>query len=231
LADFDTSEIASKWFEPSGAGMPPFAVSFSPHTAASVSLDRVADAIVGAKESVLFAVMEIGAAGGRVADALRDLPNRDLYAFGTTQRLDGALSVTSPADPHSPFVPFDYLKSKVPPPFNAEVSGGAGQVIHHKFVVCDFNGEKPVAFAGSSNLAGGGEMANGDNLVAFSGEEVTTPFAVEAIQLLDHYRFRAAQQRATTDAPLKLKGRSADWSKAWFDPTSPRYRERVLFAG
>src|SRR2546423_5851376 len=129
LSEFDTSDIASQWFTPSGEGMPPFAVSFSPHKDASVSLDRIADAILGAESSVLFAVMEIGAASGRVADALRDLPGRDLYAFGTTQRLDGSLKVTSPADPNSPFIPFDYLKSKVPPPFNAEIGGGAGQVI------------------------------------------------------------------------------------------------------
>jgi hypothetical protein len=230
LSQFAQSDIASGWFTPAGDGMPPFSVSFSPHAEAKVSLDRVADAIRDARESVLFAVMEIGASSGRVADELRNLPNRDLYAFGTTQRLDGALKVTSPADPHSPFIPFDYLQSQVPPPFNAEVSGGAGQVIHHKFVVCDFNGDKPLAFAGSSNLAGGGETDNGDNLVAFSGSDVATSFAVEALQLVDHYRFRAAQHQATAEAPLRLKTRSEDWSAPYFDPSSPRYRERRLFA-
>lgn len=228
-AGFHTSDIAKQWFDLKGAGLPKVSVSFSPHATADVSLDRVADAIEQARDSVLFAVMEIGTAGGRVAEALRNLPKRDLYAFGTTQRLDGALQVMSPADPNSPFVPFDYLKSKVPPPFAAEVSGGAGQVIHHKFVVCDFNGQNPVAFAGSSNLAGGGEVDNGDNLVQFSEQDVATTFAVEAIQLIDHYRFRAVQQQATSDAPMKLKTRSEDWTKPYFDPSSPRCRERQLF--
>lgn len=231
LTQFEKSDIAAGWFTPKGDGMPPFSVCFSPHTTPGVSLDRVADAILGAKQSVLFSVMEIGTAGGRVADALTGLPKRDLYALGTTQRLDGALKVTSPGDPHSPFIPFDYLKSKVPPPFNAEVSGGAGQVIHHKFVVCDFNGDNPVAFAGSSNLAGGGETDNGDNLVAFSGPEVATVFAVQAITLADHYRFRAVQHAATDAAPLRLRNRSEDWSAPYFDATSPKFRERVLFAG
>jgi hypothetical protein len=227
---FEKSEIASGWFTPKGPGLPPFSVSFAPHASAAVSLDRVADAIENAQESVLFAVMDIGGSKGRVTAALENLPNRDLYAFGTTQRLDGALKVTSPSDPHSPFIPFAFLKSKVPAPFNAEVSGGAGQVIHHKFVVCDFNGDKPVAFAGSSNLAGGGEEENGDNLVAFSGEEVVTSFAIEAIKLADHYRFRAVQQKATESNPLRLKRRSEDWSAPYFDPSTPKFRERLLFA-
>ena len=109
------------------------------------------------------------------------------------------------------------------------MSGGSGQVIHHKFVVCDFNDANPVVFAGSSNLAGGGETANGDNLVAFSDREVATAYAVEAIQLIDHYRFRAAQHQATADAPLRLKTRREDWTRDYFDPASPRYRERALF--
>jgi hypothetical protein len=230
LSEFAHSDVASRWFERSADGLPPFAVSFSPHADAAVSLQRVADAIQNARSSVLFAIMEIGAAGGVVADDVRALPQRkELYAFGTTQRLDGSLKVTSPADPNSPFIPFAYLHSKVPPPFDAEVSGGAGQVIHHKFVVCDFNDENPVAFAGSSNLAGGGEVANGDNLVAFSDRQVATAFAVEAIQLTDHYRFRAAQSAATQDAPLRLKRRSEDWTHDFFDPASPRSRERELF--
>ncbi|MEA2219965.1 MAG: hypothetical protein QOJ35_2591 [Solirubrobacteraceae bacterium] len=230
LNTFAKSPIAGGWFTPTGAGLPPFSVSFSPHTTAGVSLDRVGEAIENARESVLFAVMDIGGSKGRVTDALRALPGRDLYAFGTTQRLDGALKVTSPSDPHSPFIPFAFLKSKVPAPFNAEISGGSGQVIHHKFVVCDFNGENPVAFAGSSNLAGGGEEENGDNLVEFRGSEVVTPFAIEAIKLADHYRFRAVQQKATETDPLRLKGRSEDWSAPYFDPSTPKFRERLLFA-
>jgi len=230
LSAFATSEIAAKWFERTGAGLPNFAVSFSPHKDATDSLQRVADAIANANSSVLFAIMEIGTAGGPVADQVRGLPQRhDLFAFGTTQRLDGALKVTAAADPNSPFIPFGYLQSKVPEPFRAEVSGGSGQVIHHKFVVCDFNDANPVAFAGSSNLAGGGETANGDNLVAFSDREVATAYAVEAIQLIDHYRFRAAQHQATADAPLRLKTRREDWTRDYFDPASPRYRERALF--
>lgn len=227
---FAKSDIAKQWFDRNGTGLPKFSVSFSPHADAEVSLKRVSEAIRKAKSSVLFAVMEIGASSGSVMTEIKRLKDRPrIYGFGTTQKLDGSIKTTTPNDPRSPFIPFSFLKSQVPPPFRAEVSGGAGQVIHHKFVVVDFNGDNPVAFAGSSNLAAGGEKANGDNLVAFYDPAVVTAFAVEAIQLIDHYRFRSVQSRATRKDPLRLKRRSEDWSADYFDPGSPKLRERELF--
>src|SRR5260370_16760010 len=55
---FKASPIAQKYFDCSGAGLPNFQVSFSPHKAETVSLKAVGDAIKGAKISVIFAVME-----------------------------------------------------------------------------------------------------------------------------------------------------------------------------
>jgi phosphatidylserine/phosphatidylglycerophosphate/cardiolipin synthase-like enzyme len=229
---FSKSPIAAKWF-PEKPGkdpdLPDFQVSFAPHSDPDVSLAPVAEAITGAESSVLFAIMEIGTGSGQVLEAVRDLPKRkDLYAFGTTQRVDGGLDVTSPGtDPV--FIPFSYLHSKVPAPFQAEISGGAGQVIHHKFVVVDFNGKNPAVFAGSSNLAAGGEHENGDNLLTFRDAGIASTYAVEAIRLIDHYRFRAAMSEATSTEPLRLKTRSEDWSKDYFDPASAKSHERQLF--
>jgi hypothetical protein len=128
------------------------------------------------------------------------------------------------------FIPFSYLKDHVPPPFSAEWSGGAGRVIHHKFVVTDFNGDSPQVFAGSSNLAAGGEKDNGDNLVCFTDPGIAAEYAIEAIQLVDHYRFRAALQKATDAQPLQLKTRSANWAADYYNPASPRCRERTVLA-
>jgi len=228
---FRSSEIAAGWMTIESDALPACAVSFAPHKTAAVSLQRLADAIKEAKSSVLFAIMEIGKASGPAMDEIRKLPDRDdIYAFGTTQRLDGDLKVTAPADPDSPFIPFSYLKSKVPLPFRKEIAGGSGQIIHHKFVVCDFNGENPRVYAGSSNLANA-ESSNGDNLVEFADRDVATKYAVEAIRLIDHYRFRSVQKRASSDSPLRLKRRGEDWSSAFFDPKSPRNLERTVFVG
>lgn len=45
----------------------------------------------------------------------------------------------------------------------------------------------------------------------------------------NHYRFRAAMRKATTVAPLRLKGRSERWADSFFDPGNGRSRERQLF--
>jgi hypothetical protein len=227
---FGSSELASEWFDISGDGLPSASVSFAPHSDSGVSLDRVADAIDNSKSSVLFAIMDIGGASGPVMERIEAIGERDdLYAFGTTQNLSGDLKTTTPTDPDSPFIPWGYLQSKVPPPFETEVSGGAGITIHHKFVVCDFNDQRPIAYAGSSNLAGGGESKNGDNLVEFTDPVVVSAYAVEAIKLIDHYRFRAVQRRATTQEPLRLKKRSEGWARDYFQPDSRRFLERELF--
>jgi phosphatidylserine/phosphatidylglycerophosphate/cardiolipin synthase-like enzyme len=227
---FGSSDLAKEWFELTGDGLPASSVSFAPHSDPGVSLDRVAAAIDGAKSSVLFAIMDIGNASGPVMDRVKNLRDREgLYTFGTTENLTGDLKATAPTDPDSPFIPSDYLRSKVPEPFRAEYSGGGGISIHHKFVVCDFNGERPVAYAGSSNLAQGGESRNGDNLVEFTDPVVVSSYAVEAIKLIDHYRFRAIQHQATKQEPMRLKKRSERWANDYFDPASPRHLERELF--
>lgn len=231
---FDSSEVAAGWFPPvdeQRQGLPRFQVSFAPHADPSVSLQPVADAILAAKSSVLFSIMDVDTGGGPVLKAINGLGDRpQLYAFGTTQTVGGDLKVKA-ADAADPvFIPFGYLKSKVPPPFKAEYSGGSGQVIHHKFVVVDFNGDAPAVFAGSSNLAEGGERENGDNLLAFRDPQVASLYAVEAIKLIDHYRFRAAMQGASKAEPLTLKPSGANWAADYFAPGHPKCRERQLFA-
>lgn len=102
-----------------------------------------------------------------------------------------------------------------------------GQVIHDKFVVIDFNDQAPIVFTGSSNLAGGGEEANGDNLIAISDVSVATAYAVEAIRLIDHFHFRLAMKNATTVDPLVLS--TTEWYQAYYDDTNIKSKERTLF--
>jgi hypothetical protein len=228
---FATSPLAAGWHDAGGHdGLPSYSVCLSPHHDPNVSLQRVADAVTDAKSSVLFAIMEVGSGGGRLLDAIKALPARpELYAFGTTQRLDGSLQVEKSGDPaDGTFIPFSYLSKHVPAPFQQEWSGGAGQVIHHKFVVTDFNGDAPLAFGGSSNLASGGEKENGDNLVCFTDRDTATKYAIEAIKLIDHYRFRAVMQNATDERPLQLAGRSANWAAPYYQAGSPKSRERTV---
>jgi len=104
-----------------------------------------------------------------------------------------------------------------------------GQVIHDKFIVVDFNDHTPLVFTGSSNLAEGGEMQNGDNLLCIADRATAIAFGVEAIRLVDHYHFRAVMQSATNAQPLKLKPSDA-WCKPYYDPTNIKSLDRTLFS-
>ena len=230
MAQFQDSEIASEWFDAQGTGIPAFSVSFAPHKTGEVSLDRVAAAITNAKSSVLFAVMEL-AGGGAVMQELTTLMKRpDIFSYGVTQTTTGIKYYKS-GEANGLLVPFGYLKAHVPPPFTAEWNGGMGQVIHHKFIVIDFNGTNPLVYCGSSNLAEGGEESNGDNLLEIRDPAVAVFYAVEAIKLIDHYEFRAYEQSATQTQPLLLQGASVPkpWWQASFDTADIKNTERELF--
>ena len=228
---FAKSEIAEDWHDLHEQGLPELSVAFSPHESDSVSLSKVADAIQNAKSSVLFAVMELSG-GGSVLEQLVNLPSRkDIFSYGMTQTSSG-LKIYKPGDANGIIVPFAYLTGKIPAPFQQEFSGGLGQVIHHKFIVIDFNGPKPIVFAGSSNLASGGEKANGDNLLAISDPEVAMAYAIEAVRLVDHYHFRAVMKSATNVKPLTLQQSSIkqEWWRPYYDIKDIKCKDRLLFA-
>ena len=96
----------------------------------------------------------------------------------------------------------------LPPPFD-RVPTPPGHEIHHKYVVCGVNGQDPVVWCGSSNLATGGEESNGDNLLEIHDAEVAMTFAIEALLLVDHYnfldRFAAPPKAQATTAPARSK--------------------------
>lgn len=229
MAQFAASELAEGWIDLSHLpNLPDFAVAFSPHKTASVSLDRVAQAIQNATSSVLFAIMELGGSGPVLTEISNLTAKRpDLFSYGVTQNLSG-VSLFKPGSPNGVLTPFAFLSKNVPQPFSQEISGGPGQVIHDKFVAVDFNTSSPTVFTGSSNLAAGGEEQNGDNLLAITDPAVASIFAVQAMGLVDHFHFRSVMQTASQAKPLVLDKTDA-WWQDYFQKGSLKYRDRILF--
>lgn len=223
---FKGAEIARVWHPAKIGGVADLGFSFAPHKEA-FSLDTVAGAITGAESSVMFSMMETGG-GGPVMSQLKQLGDRgDIFSLGTVQKR-GQLG-TFKQGVKTGYAPFDYLEKNAPDPFKPEWSGGGGQVIHHKFVVCDFNGRSPVVYCGSSNLCLGGEKSNGDNLIEIRDRRVATLYAIEAIRLYDHYRFRSMQRKNTlaTKNTLMLDDTDA-WTQKYYDPGDYKFHERML---
>jgi hypothetical protein len=256
---FTQSELASKAFSFGGQGeaVPPTSVTFSPHQASFAGeilnglVDRInAEATVAspAVGTVFFAVMELnGKTENPVYTALNNVhTDGNTFSFGISDAPQG-ISLYPIGQKTGVLVTGKPGATVLPPPFN-QVPTIAGHEIHHKFVVCGFNGEDPVVYCGSSNLALGGEQHNGDNLLAIHDADVVTAFTIEALELVDHYNFldslskKATMAPAATPAPTVpadkqqasaaagwFLGTTDQWTEKYFDPNDLHSVDRQLF--
>jgi hypothetical protein len=253
-AKFRKTELAHGTFSASKR-VPPVEITFSPHD--NDVAEKVLDDVVARikKEgqrakgtgSVLFAVMEIGKGTGPVYPALRALhSDQKIFSYGISDN-PGGIFLYKPGTKSGVLVTGKPSSTRLPPPFNQVPNVGAGHQVHHKFVVCGFNGPEPVVYCGSSNLALGGEENNGDNLLAVRDGDVATVFMLEALALVDHFHFldgvakapRAKKSARTSSAALKPQAAAEagwflsttdGWTKPYFDPADLHSVDRELFA-
>jgi phosphatidylserine/phosphatidylglycerophosphate/cardiolipin synthase-like enzyme len=214
---FRQNELAQQWWTVHDEADSRVSLCFSPHSDSALSLDPVAAAIENAESSVLYSIVFLSQLTGKVRDALEELMQRSLFSYGVAQRT-GGLTVTKP-DGSRGLLPFAYLGEHAPPPFNEEWNGqtvGHSNMVHHKFLVTDFNGRRPMVFTGSSNMAHGGEKANGDNLICIEDRKVAIAYAIEALRLFDHFHFRVRVREGDAPEALHLARPPAPGKKPWF---------------
>lgn len=250
---FSESALAASKFSFSSNQTPPTDVTFSPHDEpfAEATLDDIVARIdrEGKKRggSVLFAVMQLEPGTGPVYPALKKLhAKQSVFSHGISDT-PGGISLYKPGKKTGVLVTGKPIGTKLPPPFD-QVPQIGGHQIHHKFIVCGFNGSDPVVYCGSSNLALGGETANGDNLIAIHDGDVATAFALEALALVDHFdfldRFASAQKAKTSrkrKPPANKRQAAASagwflstndrWTNPYFDKDDLHYASRMLFGG
>lgn len=239
---FKTSAVATKWFEKQVEGAGTYRFCFSPHADPKLSLDKVAEAISQATRSVFYAIAFRGAQKGAADVALNAIDTDKLLVMGVADKpgtkkgkSSGNTLVVQLPGRGPQALPPKALGKQLPEPFKSEWAGGSGIRMHHKFVICDFNGKDPVVFTGSSNLASGGEEDNGDNLIEIRDPKVVTAYAVEAVRIFDQYDFRNRMERAKTKpAALDLAepptGRQKAWWASSFQKDHYKLRDRELFA-
>jgi len=127
------------------------------------------------------------------------------------------------------------LKKNLPEPFRSETSGGKGALMHHKFVVIDFDQPSARVYFGSFNFSGTADTSNGENLLLIRDRRVATSYMIEALRIFDHYHFRVVQAEARKSRkplqlarPLRKAGENAWWEEDYLDAI--KIRDRELFA-
>jgi hypothetical protein len=208
---FSGTDLATQPYNPPAGFVPKMTVTFSPHTTADVDkilggiTDRIKQETQSAKGNVLFAVMQLTGSPSPVYQALGDLhATQSVYSYGISDAPKG-IFLYSPGNKTGVQVTGKPGQVTLPPPFD-QVPTPPGHEIHDKFVICGFNGNDPVVYCGSSNLASGGEAANGDNLLAVHDADVATAFAIEALGLVDHYNFLDRMANPKETKPKKASG-------------------------
>ena len=254
----DPIATATHTFKPAGIGT--IDVDFSPHLPADKDkvLGRIVDRVkqesnLASGGSVMFALMalENPVPAGKpqppnmVYETLKTLHSSEtIFSYGISDS-PGKVVLYGPDTKGGVLVSGKPGQPLMPPPFEQVPSIGSGHEIHHKFVVCGFGRADAVVYCGSSNLAEGGEQANGDNLIAVHDSDVATAFGIEALLLVDHYNFlnrlsakttnkstldAAGDNRAAAKAAAWFLGTTAVWSVPYFAEGSTRARDRELFS-
>jgi hypothetical protein len=218
-AAFSSTNLATQPYDSQAGFVPKMEITFSPHTSADVDKilggisDRIMQETHSVKGNVLFAVMQLTGSQSPVYKTLGDLhATQTVYSYGISDAPNG-IFLYSPAQPTGVQVTGKPGQVTLPPPFD-QVPSPPGHEIHDKFVVCGLNGGDPVVYCGSSNLASGGEAANGDNLLAIHDADVATAFAIEALGLVDHYNFLDRMANPKTAAPKTQAGAASGVKKA-----------------
>lgn len=250
--------FATLQYRPTNRQLPIAQITFAPHTpdVATSNLQAVAERVLNEKHqvgnrSVMFAVMETAQSQSPVIDALKTLPqDSEVFTYGITdsQGADGGISLYKPGSKQGVVVTGKPGSAVLPPPFDQfRFVSGVGHQVHHKFVVCGFNGPAPTVFCGSSNLAVGGESNNGDNLIEIRDADVATAFAIEAIGLVDHFLYlnKLADKKPGGGPIAQMPSSKSEaaqragwflatddlWAQAYFDPNDLKCVERVLLTG
>jgi hypothetical protein len=218
-AAFAGTSLATQPYKSAAGFVPQMEITFSPHTTADVNkilgdmAGRINQETQAAKGNVLFAVMQLTKSQGPVCQTLGALhAKQSVYSYGISDAPTG-IFLYAPGQATGVQVTGKPSHVILPPPFD-QVPSPPGHEIHDKFVVCGLNGSDPVVYCGSSNLAAGGEGANGDNLLAIHDADVATAFAIEALGLVDHYNFLDRMANPKAAAPKKKAGASARAKKA-----------------
>lgn len=215
---FANAPLAEQAFVPSSQSVPKMSITFSPHTLTTTDnlltavSNRVQSEANATKGNVMFAVMQLTGSNTPVYNTLNAIHGTPtLFSYGISDAPEGTY-LYKPGSASGVLVTGKPGRTTLPPPFD-QVPIPPGHEIHDKFVVCGLNGADPVVYCGSSNLATGGEQANGDNLLQIHDADVATAFAIEVLLLVDHYNFldryanprapRAAPKSATKKAPAK----------------------------
>lgn len=210
-------------------------LTFSPHSSDNAQLAGVAADIDTTESSLLYSLCFLSQTPGKVRSAIQKATDADaIFVYGVADKSRGGIELHRPDGNVLPASPAA-LSEHVPEPFKSEPKGGSGARMHHKFIVIDF--DKPTARVhfGSYNFSIAADTKNGENLLLIRDRRIATSYAIEALRIFDHYRFRVLDQEAKESGdtlelkrPPRQAGEEPWWKPYYAEPA--KLRDREVFA-
>jgi len=211
-------------------------IAFSPHLKKNALVPSIAsDMAERTTSSLLFSLAFLYMTPGPIKNAVKQLQDENrIFSYGISDAGVKGLELTKP-DGTVSVIGTAALKKNLPEPFKTETSGGSGALMHHKFVVIDFDQPSARVYLGSFNFSGAADTSNGENLLLIRDRRIATAYMIEALRIFDHYHFRVVQSDATKARrtlqlrkPPRHTGEVAWWEEDFLDAL--KIRDRELFA-
>jgi phosphatidylserine/phosphatidylglycerophosphate/cardiolipin synthase-like enzyme len=248
-----TRRAQAGWSAPTNVGDATIRAFFPPEAKDErVSIDTIVDAVQGAQHSVLLCAFT--PTDGPLLDAVfaKADEGKMMLALvnkvaatepaGDPERADvaAAIAIMDRAARSRDIVGYGAFRaSESPTGFLPERVLWPGENpkimvrVHHKFVVVDAEGDRPVVYTGSPNFSGNSAHNNDENLLEITGSSrLAAMYFAEFLRLYEHYRARAAfQRRKDGDSTVFVLTKDNGWSKKYFVPGSPEAKARMAMAG
>jgi hypothetical protein len=107
--------------------------------------------------------------------------------------------------------------------------------VHTKYMLIDPLGDDPLLITGSANFSDASTRKNDENMLVILGDKrVADLYLSEFMRLFNHFQFRGlANARAATgpESARSFLAPNDSWKTRYYDPGTPKYLERLYFAG
>ena len=188
-------KLASKWIALGAAARPDIELNFSPHAKGTrIDLDAFVDLVNHARSSIFFATYR--ATDPRLLDAVINPKNPGVVTQGLVDKVydkgAGDVLLYHAAHQANPdVVPATTIARAIDPLERELARKGFNPLVHHKFILIDYNMEDSVVITGSANYSNNSSGKNDENtLILHRQPRVADMYFGEFFRLYEHYRSR-----------------------------------------
>ena len=107
--------------------------------------------------------------------------------------------------------------------------------IHTKYMIIDPLGEDPLVITGSANFSDASTRKNDENMLVIRGDSrVADIYLSEFMRLFNHFQFRGLVHARAATGPESARSflvPNNSWKARYYQPGTPKYLERLYFAG